>query len=82
MATDKSGGEVTQENFGAQGNVSGQETKGVANTGGAFVDSKGGTSALAQLAGQAISQNLNQNNFGFGGFGGSDNIEANTFISI
>jgi hypothetical protein len=79
---DKSGGDVTQANFGSQGNLSGQAAKGVANTGGAFVDSVGGESFLEQAAAQAVAQELDQNNIGFGGFGGSDNIEANTIISI
>jgi hypothetical protein len=82
MATDKSGGDVTQGNLGSQGNLSGQELKGVANTGPAAVDSIGGASFLDQAALQAVSQSLDQNNIGFGGFGGSDNIEANTIISI
>ena len=82
MATDKSGGDVTQGNLGAQGNLSGQELKGVANTGPAVVDSAGGSSVLEQAGLQAVSQGLDQANLGFGGFGGSDNIEANTIISI
>jgi hypothetical protein len=80
--TDKSGGDAHQVNFGGQGNVSGQEVKGVANTGPAIVDSAGGASVLGQGAAQAVSQALGQTNLGFGGYGGSDNIEANTDISI
>jgi hypothetical protein len=78
----KDGGDVTQANVASQGNVSTQSVSGVSNAGPALVDSVGGSALLSQVGAQLIEQRLDQMNIGFGGFGGSDNVEANKAISV
>jgi hypothetical protein len=80
--TDKSGGDVLQGNLASQGNVSGQQVAGVASAGPAILDSVGGGGVLGQFSDQAIQQALAQANIGAGGTGGSDNIHADTNISV
>jgi hypothetical protein len=79
---DKNGGDVSQVNGASQGNISTQAVSGTANTGPAAIHSVGGAALLSQVGTQLIEQHLDQLNLGFGGYGGSDNIEGNKEIHI
>ena len=79
---DKSGGDIFQNNTGAQGNVSAQDLNAVGVGGAGLVDGVGGSSASMGAADQYVAQAQNQSNGALSGFGGSDNINANTTINI
>ena len=80
--TDKSGGDIAQANAGAQGNVTDQDLNSVAAGGAGVQDALGGSAASMGAANQAVQQAQYQANQAVSGFGGSDNINANTTINI
>ena len=79
---DKSGGDIFQSNAGSQGNVSAQDLNAVGVGAVGAVDGAGGSSAALGAADQYVAQAQNQSNGALSGFGGSDNINANTTINI
>lgn len=79
---DKSGGDIMQNNTGAQGNMSSQDLTSMGVGGAGAVDAMGGTGAGMGVADQTTTQALDQANAAVSGIGGSDNINANTTINI
>ena len=79
---DKSGGDIFQNNAGAQGNLSSQDLNAVGVGGVGAVEGAGGSSAALGAADQYVAQAQSQSNGALSGFGGSDNINANTTINI
>lgn len=80
--SDKSGGDVMQMNQGAQGNVSAQDVNAVAAAGVGAVDGMGGDAMSAAMGSQMVGQDQSQANMGMTGMGGSDNVNADTNITI
>ena len=79
---DKSGGDIMQNNSGAQGNMSAQDLNALGVGGVGAVDAMGGTGTGTGVADQVTSQSLDQANAAMSGYGGDDNINANTTINI
>ncbi len=79
---DKSGGDATQANMGAQGNMSAQDLNSVAAAGAGVLESAGGAAGSMGAAQQAVNQAQQQANMASTGDGGDDNVNANTNINI
>ena len=80
--SDKSGGDVMQGNAGMQGNASLQGLNSIGTGGAGVLESMGGSAMSAGMATQAVSQSQSQANTANTGTGGSDNVHADTNISI
>lgn len=79
---DKSGGDVFQGNQGMQGNLSAQDMNSVAAAGAGVLESMGGSAMSAAFGSQSVTQNQNQSNSASTGDGGSDNVHADTNVSV
>lgn len=79
---DKSGGDVIQGNAAMQGNASMQGINSIASGGAGVLESMGGSAMSAAMGTQAVTQNQGQGNAAVTGAGGSDNVHADTNISI
>ena len=79
---DKSGGDILQNNTGAQASLGAQDLNAVGVGGAGAVEALGGSSAAMGVADQYINQSQNQTNMAVTGNGGDDNINANTTINI
>lgn len=80
--TDKSGGDILQNNSGAQGNISAQDMNSIASAGVGAVGGLGGSAMSDAFGAMTVDQNQTQGNIAASGFGGSDNISADTNISL
>ncbi len=79
---DKSGGDATQMNSGAQMSGSSQDLNAVGAAGAGILEGMGGGGMAMGAAEQAINQAQNQANNATTGSGGDDNINADTTINI
>lgn len=81
-STDKAGGDIMQGNHGGQLNGSFQDLNAVGVGGVGAVGAMGGAGMATGDASQTTAQNQNQANIGASGFGGGDNLSANTNINV
>ena len=79
---DKSGGDVIQGNQGMQGNLSAQDMNSVGAGGAGVLEGFGGSAFSDAFGTQNITQNQNQSNSANTGNGGSDNVHADTNVSV
>ena len=79
---DKSGGDVFQGNQGMQGNLSAQDMNSVAAGGAGVLEGMGGAAFSDAFGTQSVTQNQNQSNSANTGSGGSDNVHADTTVSV
>lgn len=79
---DKSGGDVFQGNQGMQGNLSAQDMNSVSAAGAGVLEGMGGSSFSEAFGAQNVTQNQNQSNSANTGDGGSDNVHADTTVSV
>ena len=80
--SDKSGGDVFQGNTGMQGNLSTQGLNSIAAAGAGVLEGIGGSAMSSAMGTQTVSQNQNQSNSANTGSGGSDNVHADSNISV
>ncbi|MCB1754271.1 MAG: hypothetical protein KDJ38_02035 [Gammaproteobacteria bacterium] len=80
--SDKSGGDVFQGNAAMQGNASLQGLTSAGIGGAGIVDGIGGAGLSAAMGTQNVNQNQSQSNSASSGDGGSDNVHADTNLSV
>ena len=80
--SDKSGGDVMQANAGMQGNANMQGLNSIATGGAGVTDAFGGMASSMGTATDAISQTQTQGNTASTGAGGSDNVHADSTITL
>ena len=80
--SDKSGGDILQNNAAIQGNADMQALNSIASGGAGTVDAFGGMAAAFGTATSSTTQNQTQGKIAASGSGGSDNVSGDTTIAV